>query len=176
MSSGRCRQVGLKGRPLCAGVSVLPIMRALRGNVDGSHERYMRALSPCASCSQPHLESVRPTACQALSFPLSSLRDFKGLQMLCREYQPFDAWLPHLEKSIRIGSIHDASIFARRWVIRDKDPALKTLVRRLNRANSADSAARALHGLQQALASRNLLTPPSERPIAILPATYGCGR
>ena len=96
--------------------------------------------------------------------------------MLYRAYQPFDAWLPHLEKSIRIGSIHDASIFARRWVIRDKDPALKAIVRRLNKANSADSTTRALHAFQQALASRNLLMPPGERPIAILPATYGCGQ
>ena len=76
-----------------------------------------------------------------------------------REYQHFDAWLPHVEKSIRIGSLDDAKIFTRRWVIRDKDPALKALVRRLDRVNSSDGAASALRALQQALASRNLLPP-----------------
>src|SRR5688500_1984294 len=36
--SGRCRQVGLKGRPLCAGVSVAITMRLLHGQVDSRRE------------------------------------------------------------------------------------------------------------------------------------------
>jgi hypothetical protein len=79
--------------------------------------------------------------------------------MSYREFEPFDARLPHVEKSIRIDSLHNAKVFARRWVIRDKDPALKALVRRLDKANSSDSIASALRVLQQALALRNLLSP-----------------
>jgi hypothetical protein len=75
------------------------------------------------------------------------------------ECQPFEAWLPRVEKSIRIGSLHDAKVFARRWVIRDKDPLLKALLRRLDRANSSDATTSALHAFQEALASRNLLSP-----------------
>ena len=78
-----------------------------------------------------------------------------------RESRAFDAQLPRLEKSIRIGSLHDAQVFARRWVIRDKDPALKLLVRRLDQVRSSDDAASALHALQHALAARNLLPPQS---------------
>jgi len=77
--------------------------------------------------------------------------------MFDREPEPFDACLPRLAESIRISSLHDAKIFARRWVIRDKDPALKALVRRLDQARSSDAAASALHALRQALASRSLL-------------------
>ena len=77
--------------------------------------------------------------------------------MFHREPQPFDALLPRIERSIRISSLDEAKIFARRWVIRDKDPALKALVRRLDKARSGDTAAGALRALQDALASRDLL-------------------
>jgi hypothetical protein len=70
---------------------------------------------------------------------------------------PFDAYLPGVSTAIRITSFHDAQIFARRWSIRDKDLALKGLVRRLDRANSSSSAENALRELKQALASRGLL-------------------
>jgi hypothetical protein len=79
--------------------------------------------------------------------------------MLERESQSFDAFLPRVEHSVRIACLHDAQVFARRWVIRDKDPALKALVRRLDKARSSDTATSALRALQQALASRNLLRP-----------------
>ena len=79
--------------------------------------------------------------------------------MLERESQPFDAFLPRVEQSVRIACLHDAQVFARRWVIRDKDPALKALVRRLDKARSGDAATSALWALQHALASRNLLRP-----------------
>ena len=80
--------------------------------------------------------------------------------MFDRKSQPFDACLPRLERPIRIGSLHDAKIFARRWVIRDKDPALKALVRRLDKARSSEAQTIALHALRQALESRSLLLDP----------------
>jgi len=69
----------------------------------------------------------------------------------------FDACLPRAAVSIRIASLHDAQVFARRWAIRDKDPALKALVRRLDRVRSGETAAGALGDLKSALASRGLL-------------------
>jgi hypothetical protein len=42
-------------------------------------------------------------------------------------------------------------------VIRDKDPALKALVRCLEKARSAETSASALQELRSALASRGLL-------------------
>lgn len=77
--------------------------------------------------------------------------------MNATEYRPFDALLPGVEKSVRIATLHDAQVFARRWVIRDKDPELKALVRRLDKARSSDSMAAALEALRQALTSRKLL-------------------
>lgn len=77
--------------------------------------------------------------------------------MFAREQRPFDACLPGLVASIRIASLHDAQIFARRWVIRDKDPALKALVRRLDRVSGADAAASSFVELKRALALRGLL-------------------
>jgi hypothetical protein len=84
----------------------------------------------------------------------------KDRNMLDRESQSFDACLPRLERSIRISSLHDARIFARRWVIRDKDPALEALVRRLDRARSSDAETTALRAFRQALESRSLLPQP----------------
>jgi len=81
--------------------------------------------------------------------------------MLEHGSQPFDAFLPRVGQSVRIACLHDAQVFARRWVIRDKDPALKALVRVLNKARSSDAAVSALGALQHALASRNLLRPNS---------------
>ena len=71
--------------------------------------------------------------------------------------QKFDACLPHVAQPVRIRSLHDAQVFARRWVIRDKDPALKALVRSLEKARSAETSASALLELRSALASRGLL-------------------
>lgn len=76
-------------------------------------------------------------------------------------HDSFDAWLPGLETSIRINSLNDAKIFARRWVIRNKDPALKALVRRLDKARGSEAATSALGAFRQALASRKLLSPPA---------------
>ena len=79
--------------------------------------------------------------------------------------QQFDACLPQVAKSVRITCLHDAQVFARRWVIRDKDPALKALVRCLEKARSAETSASALLELKSALAS-----------IVVTPSIAGTGR
>jgi hypothetical protein len=71
--------------------------------------------------------------------------------------QRFEANLPGLSKPIRIATRHDAEVFTCRWTIRDKDPALKALLREMQRANSSAAATSAILGLKQALASRGLL-------------------
>jgi hypothetical protein len=71
--------------------------------------------------------------------------------------QHFDAMLPQVAMPVRITSINDAQIFMRRWVIRDKDPALKVLLRQLERANSATLADAAIGTFKQALSARMLL-------------------
>jgi len=71
--------------------------------------------------------------------------------------QQFDANLPGLSKPIRIMTQRDAEIFTCRWTVRDKDPALKVLLREMQRANSSATATTATLRLKQALASRGLL-------------------
>jgi hypothetical protein len=71
--------------------------------------------------------------------------------------QHFDAWLPAVAAPVRITSIYDAQIFTRRWVIRDKDPALKALLRKLERANSAVLIEEAMASFKGTLSERALL-------------------
>jgi hypothetical protein len=71
--------------------------------------------------------------------------------------QHFDAWLPAVAAPVRITSIYDAQIFTRRWVIRDKDPNLKMLLRKLERANSAALIEEAMGNFKQALVERALM-------------------
>ena len=71
--------------------------------------------------------------------------------------QHFDAYLPRATACVRIAGLHDAQVFIRRWTIRDKDPLLKALGRRLDRVSSAETTASALGELQSMLASRGLL-------------------
>jgi hypothetical protein len=71
--------------------------------------------------------------------------------------QHFDAWLPAIAKPVRITSIYDAQVFTRRWVIRDKDPILKVLLRKLEKANSAALIDEAMGSFKQAQAARALL-------------------
>lgn len=71
--------------------------------------------------------------------------------------QQFEAKLPGLDKPIRIMTRHDATVFICRWTIREKDPALKVLLREMHRANSPATATSAILRLKQALASRGLL-------------------
>jgi hypothetical protein len=73
------------------------------------------------------------------------------------EHRHFDACLPRGTVVIRIAGLHDAQVFVRRWAIRDKDPALKALGRRLDRAHSAENTASVIDELRSALASRGLL-------------------
>jgi hypothetical protein len=74
--------------------------------------------------------------------------------------QHFDAWLPQIAKPVRITSIYDAQVFTRRWVIRDKDPSLKMLLRKLEKANSAALIEEAMGSFKQAQTARALLPKP----------------
>jgi hypothetical protein len=69
----------------------------------------------------------------------------------------FEANLPGLSKPIRISTRNDAEVFTCRWTIRDRDPALKALLREMKSANSYATADVAIRRLKQALASRGLL-------------------
>jgi hypothetical protein len=69
----------------------------------------------------------------------------------------FDAGFPGATQVVRIASLHEAKVFARRWVIRDKDPALKALLRHIEKANSTATGDLAIQQLKQALAHRGLL-------------------
>jgi hypothetical protein len=71
----------------------------------------------------------------------------------------FDANLPNLGRAVQISSYFAAVVFVRRWAIRDKDLAIKALLRRMERANSSESAKRAISELKQELAARGLLPP-----------------
>jgi hypothetical protein len=68
----------------------------------------------------------------------------------------FSASLPGVPVPVRITSLYDAQVFARRWVIRDKDIALKAMLRKLERANSADNTYAALGDFKRALMARGL--------------------
>ncbi len=78
----------------------------------------------------------------------------------------FDACLPSLANPIRITSLHDAQVFARRWVIRDKDRELKALLRRMDRANSTAAADIVIAEFKRALKDRGLLAGQSVNPPA----------
>jgi hypothetical protein len=69
----------------------------------------------------------------------------------------FDANLPGASQTVRIASLYDAKIFVCRWVIRDRDPALKVLLRNMEKAKNFAMTESAIQQLAQALASRGLL-------------------
>ena len=69
----------------------------------------------------------------------------------------FDAGFPGASQTVRITNLHEAKVFARRWVIRDKEPALKALLRHMEKANSSATADIAIRQLKQALACRGML-------------------
>jgi len=69
----------------------------------------------------------------------------------------FTAFLPQVGTSVRISSFSDAQIFMRRWAIRDKDRTVRALLRQMERANSSESADRAIRDLKGELAKRGLL-------------------
>lgn len=69
----------------------------------------------------------------------------------------FEANFPGATQAVRISNLHEAKVFARRWVIRDKDPALKALLRHMEKANSFATGDSALAQLKTALAQRGML-------------------
>jgi hypothetical protein len=87
----------------------------------------------------------------------------EGKLMSLPQTDYFEANLPGASQTVRIASLYDAKVFACRWVIRDKDPALKALLRHLEKANSFATTDSAIRQLKQALASRGMLvtTTPS---------------
>lgn len=72
----------------------------------------------------------------------------------------FDANLPGASQTVRIASLYDARVFVCRWVIRDKDPALKALLRQMEKAKSFAMTESAVQQLTQELATRGLLVWP----------------
>jgi hypothetical protein len=68
-----------------------------------------------------------------------------------------DANLPGARQTVRIASLSDARVFVCRWVIRDKDPALKALLRDVEKAKNFTTTEGAIRQLTQALSSRGLL-------------------
>src|SRR6516162_9789940 len=73
----------------------------------------------------------------------------------------FDANLPGASQTVRIASLHDAKVFVCRWVIRDRDPALKTLLRDMEKAKNFTMTESVIQQLTVALASRGLLVTTS---------------
>ena len=69
----------------------------------------------------------------------------------------FDANLPDLNEPVRIASFADAQAFVCRWSIRDKDRAIKLLLRQMAKARSSAAADVAIADVKRALAARGLL-------------------
>lgn len=80
----------------------------------------------------------------------------------------FNAALPGVDAAVRITSLYDAQVFSRRWVIRDKDRALKKMLRRLERVNSARETWAALADFKRALMTRGLFPGDAVQPTAPL--------
>jgi len=81
----------------------------------------------------------------------------EGKNMSLPQTDYFDANLPGASQTVRIASLYDAKVFVCRWMIRDKDPALKALLRHMEKAKSFATTESAIQQLTQALASRGLL-------------------
>jgi hypothetical protein len=69
----------------------------------------------------------------------------------------FDANLPELNAPVRIVTFADAQAFVCRWSIRDKDRAIKALMRQMANARSAAAADAAITDMKRELAARGLL-------------------
>ena len=74
----------------------------------------------------------------------------------------FDACLPSVAGAIRITTRTDAQVFTPRWVIPDKDPSHKDLLRRLERVNTSHNGYDAIRDFKQALMARGLF--PGDAP------------
>jgi hypothetical protein len=69
----------------------------------------------------------------------------------------FDANLPELSAPVRIVTFADAQAFVCRWSIRDKDRAIKVLLRQMAKARSSAAADAAITEMKRELAARGLL-------------------
>jgi len=87
--------------------------------------------------------------------------EVEGERMFLQQADYFDANLPSASQTVRIACFDDAKVFVRRWVIRDKDPVLRALLRQMEKANSFATTDIAIQQLQQTLASRGLLVTAS---------------
>ena len=87
----------------------------------------------------------------------------RGKHMSLPETAYFDANLPGASQTVRIASLYDAKIFVCRWVIRDRDPELKALLRNVEKAKNFAITESAIRQLTQALASRGLLVTTSRQ-------------
>ena len=73
----------------------------------------------------------------------------------------FDANLPGASQTVRIASLCDAKVFVCRWVIRERDPALKALLRDMEKAKNFTMTESVIQQLTRTLASRGLLVTTS---------------
>ena len=85
----------------------------------------------------------------------------RGKHMSLPETVYFDANLPGATQTVRIACLYDAKIFVCRWVIRDRDPSLKELLRNVEKAKNFAITESAIQQLTQALAARGLLVTTS---------------
>jgi hypothetical protein len=73
----------------------------------------------------------------------------------------FDAKLPGASQTVRIASLSDAKIFVSRWLIRERDPTLRALLRDMEKAKYFVMTESAIRRLMQTLAARGLLVTVS---------------
>ena len=91
-----------------------------------------------------------------------SIRTLGSEHMSLPQTAYFDANLPGASQTVRIASLYDAKIFVCRWVIRDRDPALKVLLRNMEKAKNFTMTESVIQQLTRALASRGLLVTTSQ--------------
>jgi len=82
-------------------------------------------------------------------------------QMPPPQWAYFDANLPGASQTVRIASLFDAKVFVCRWAIRDRDPALRALLREVEQAKNFATTETAIRQLTRALAARGLLVTTS---------------
>ena len=90
-----------------------------------------------------------------------SKRTLESKHMSLPQTDYFDANLPGASQTVRIASLYDAKVFVCRWVIRDRDPALKALLRDMEKAKNFTMTESVIQQLTRALASRGLLVTTS---------------
>src|SRR6516162_1036732 len=92
---------------------------------------------------------------------ISQKRTLESKHMSLPQTDYFDANLPGASQTVRIASLYDAKVFVCRWVIRDRDPALKALLRDMEKAKNFTMTESVIQQLTRALASRGLLITTS---------------